>query len=321
MAPASALDVRISVRFPIVDPVLTRELQAAWDDDGWCVLPGAIPRVEIARTEKALTHLFPSATQYEAGDPQSTPWSTWDAAWPEFPFKSRSLNALVVHDVLIDLAEQLLGTEDLRIYMALLTAKYHGQSSGFNQLLHVDYPNQMVVVPRRDQGYRQLETFIYLTDVSPTNGATRLVSRRLTADVPVEQHTLNLEDYGHLYHEPGDASGPAGSVVAYRPDVYHRSVDETEQGSTRFMLHVAFRPASSDIGGYQAWPIKGYSMEWFDFVRQATPRQLALFSIPRPGDPYWTEETVAGVGARYPGLDMEPWRRGVSSDCAGRYTR
>jgi hypothetical protein len=56
-------------------------------------------------------------------------------------------------------------------------------------------------------------------------------------------------------------------------------------------------------------------MEWFDFVRQATPRQLALFSIPRPGDPYWTEETVAGVGARYPGLDMEPWRRGVSSDC------
>jgi Phytanoyl-CoA dioxygenase (PhyH) len=297
-----------------VGSVFTPELKEAWDDDGWCVLKGAIPRAEIARTEKALTHLFPSAAAFEAGDPSSTPWATWDARWPEFPFKSRSLNALVVHDVLIDLAEQLLGTEDLRIYMALLTAKYHGQSSGFNQLLHVDYPNQMVVVPRRDRGYQQLETFVYLTDVSTSNGATRMVSRRLTADVPVEQHTLNLEDYGHLYVETGDASGSAGSVVAYRPDVYHRSVDETQPGSVRSMLHVAFKPANSDYGGYQAWPIKGYSPEWFDFVRQATPRQLALFSIPRPGDPYWTEETLAGVGARYQGLDMDPWRTATSGD-------
>jgi hypothetical protein len=281
-----------------VGSILTPELKEAWDDDGWCVLEGAIPRPEITRAEKALRHLFPSAAAFEAGDPPSTPWATWDAPWPEFPFKSRSLNALVVHDVLIDLAEQLLGTEDLRIYMALLTAKYHGQSSGFNQLLHVDYPNQMVVVPRRDRGYQQLETFLYLTDVSGSNGATRMVSRRLTADVPVEQHTLNLETYGHLYDEPGDASGSAGSVVAYRPDVYHRSVDATQPGSVRFMLHVAFRPAHADFGGYQAWPIKGYSKEWFDFVRLATPRQLALFSIPRPGDPYWTEETLAGVGAR-----------------------
>jgi len=24
--------------------------------------------------------------------------------------------------------------------------------------------------------------------------------------------------------------------------------------------------------------------------------------------PYWTEQILAGVGARYRGLDMEPWR-------------
>jgi hypothetical protein len=78
------------------------------------------------------------------------------------------------------------------------------------------------------------------------------------------------------------------------------------------MVHVSFRPAARDFGGYQAWPIKGYSPEWFNFVRQATPRQLALFSFPRPGDPYWTEETLAGVGARYQGLDMEPWRNAMA---------
>ena len=294
--------------------VLSSADRVAWDEDGWCVLPRAIPAEEIARTENALGHLFPSGADYDASAPdaQSTPWWTWDAPWPEFPFHSRSLNALVVHDVLIDLAEQLLGTDDLRIYLALLTAKYHGQSSGFNRLLHADYPNHMVVVPRRDHGYQQLETFIYLSDVSASNGATRMVSRRLTADIPVERHTLDIDEYRHLYDAPGEASGPAGSIVAYRPDVYHRSVDETAPGSVRFMLHVSFRPAASDFGGYQAWPIKGYSPEWFNFVRQATPRQLALFSIPRPGDPYWTEETLAGVGARYQGLDMGPWRNAMA---------
>jgi hypothetical protein len=44
------------------------------------------------------------------------------------------------------------------------------------------------------------------------------------------------------------------------------------------------------------------------FVQQATPRQLAVFGIPAPGHPYWDEETLTGVQARYPGLDMTPWR-------------
>ena len=121
--------------------------------------------------------------------------------------------------------------------------------------------------PRATPGYQHLETFIYLNDVSARNGATRLVSRTKTAVIPVEQHTLNLDDYGALYDDPGEAAGPAGSVVAYSPDVYHRSVDVTEPGQARFMLHVAYKPAGLDWVGYQAWPIKGFSPEWHKFVR------------------------------------------------------
>jgi hypothetical protein len=36
-------------------------------------------------------------------------------------------------------------------------------------------------------------------------------------------------------------------------------------------------------------------------------RQRDLFGFPRPGDPYWTEETLAGVAARYPGIDLAPY--------------
>jgi hypothetical protein len=169
-----------------------------------------------------------------------------------------------------------------------------------------------VVVPRVDVGCQHLETFVYLSDVSVENGATRMVSRQSTAEIPVETHTLNYREYGDLYDEPGDTSGPAGTIVAYRPDLYHRSVDFTEPGRSRFMLHVAYKPAAADWIGYQAWQIKGFSPEWHNFVQQAHSRQLAAVGFPEPGHAYWTAETLAGVAARYPGLDMTPWRVAAS---------
>ena len=43
---------------------------------------------------------------------------------PRFPFEDGALNDIVVHDRIIDLAEQLLGLADLRLYQAMLSAKY-----------------------------------------------------------------------------------------------------------------------------------------------------------------------------------------------------
>ena len=244
------------------------------------------------------------------GDPAVARWRTWDAPWPEFPFHSRSLNALAVGDLMIGLAQELLGTDDVRMYLALVTAKYAGQPSDYNQLLHTDFPNHTLTVPRPEPGYQQMETFVYLNDVGPHNGATRFVSRARTRDIPVERHTLDIEGHRSLYDDPGDASAPAGSIVVYRPDVYHRSVDFTDPAQARYMVHVSYRPAAVEWGGYQAWPFKGFSPEWHNFVQQATPAQLTVLGFPPPGHPFWTEETLAGVAGRYPGLDLSPWREG-----------
>ncbi len=105
-------------------------------------------------------------------------WHTWDAAWPEFPFHSSRLNALVLHERVVGLAEGLPGTPDLALYMGIVTAKYAAQASGYNQLLHADYPNHMLVVPRHAVGFQQAEFFVYLTDVKPRRRchAVRLVA-------------------------------------------------------------------------------------------------------------------------------------------------
>jgi ectoine hydroxylase-related dioxygenase (phytanoyl-CoA dioxygenase family) len=296
----------------VTGALFTSELKERWDTDGWCIVPEVIPHVQLKAAQEAVHRYFPTPSEMlKDGGTGAGAWHTWDAPWPEFPFHSTRLNALVLHERVVDLAEVLLGTSDLILYMGLVTAKYGNQPSDYNQLLHADYPNHMLVVPRHEVGYQQVEFFVYLTDVAEEDGATRFVSWQKTKDIPVEQHTLNYEEYSELYQDPSMAAAPAGSVVAYRPDVYHRSVDHSDPARYRVMLHVSFRPREASWGGYQAWPVRGFSPELIKYVQQATPRQLELMGVPGPGHPYWNPATLRGMQRRYPGLDMSPWRQAM----------
>lgn len=73
-------------------------------------------------------------------------------------------------------------------------------------------------------------------------------------------------------------------------------------------MHLTYRPAAAEWAQRHAWADRSHDPRWYDFVEQAGPRQLELFGFPAPGHPYWTDETLDGVGQRYPGLDMTPWR-------------
>ncbi len=284
--------------------------KAQWENDGWCVLERFMPSEAVKAAQKLLDREFPSAADFaEDREPaRNAPFRTDShTVMPRFPFEDAAFNDLVLHDRLIDLAEDYLGLSDLRLYQAALSAKYAGGAESDEQLLHADYGNHTLVVPRADVGYQHLELFVYLSDVT-VDAATRMVSRRLTGHIPIERTYLSLSDYGDLYDAEVPAAGAAGSVLAYRPDVYHRGVRMTAPRSARFMLHVSFKPAGTDWLGSQAWPGAAEGMAWHRFANAATVRQLSALGFPPPGHPYWNEATLAGVAARYPGLDMKPWR-------------
>ena len=74
-------------------------------------------------------------------------------------------------------------------------------------------------------------------------------------------------------------------------------------------MHLSFRPAAAEWGGYHAWPYKGLSPDWHNFVRESGPRELAAARVPETRAPLLDRRRRSqGSGARYPGLDMEPWR-------------
>lgn len=282
-----------------------------WETAGWCVAEGVVPPDVLAAARADLGRFFPSAQEFASdADPErNRPLRAEShAVLYRFPFESDALNRLVLHDSLVNLAEEVLGTAALRLYQGLLSAKYSDGAPDEDQLLHADYGNHTLVVPRRDVGYQQLEMFVYLTDVTPDTAATRVVPLPLTAGIPVERTYLRYDEYAELYEAEEPASGPAGSVLLYRPDTYHRGVPITASGTARFMLHVSFKPAGTDWLGSQAWPSSAEGLPWHRVVNHATLRQLLLLGFPEPGHPYWNEETLRGVAARYPSLDMTPFR-------------
>ena len=64
------------------------------------------------------------------------------------------------------------------------------------------------------------------------------------------------------------ASGPAGSILAYRPDVYHRGVRMTAPAAARFMLHVSYKPPATDWLGSHGLPGAAEDLAWHRFMQR-----------------------------------------------------
>jgi hypothetical protein len=300
-----------------------------WNDNGWVLLEGLVGTDVIDAAAADLLELFPTADAYHADpDGETERWLGRPAPprdefpWPptgpgfrpeqhrwksEFPFPGTGrLSRLCVHPSVIDFAERALQSVDLRLYQAQVAAKYQGITN-YEQPMHTDR-NHSWLPPATDPEWRHLETFLYLSDVDAGSAPTHLVpipdARGRDTTAPLYMPAQDPE----LYAAERPASGVRGSLLAYRPDVFHRGVEMTDPGSARFLLNVSFKRATHDWVGFHSPQARANSMASVTFVEGSTPRELALLGFPEPGHPIWTDEMVALTAARYPGLDLTPWR-------------
>ena len=301
---------------------------ATWDTDGWVLLHGLIDPSEIDAAAVDLLELFPTPEQYHA-DPEGETERrlgrpaprkevyTWPPDGPgfrpeqhrwqaQFPLAgSGRLNRIYVHPSIVDFAERALGTDDLRLYQASVSAKYSGLTN-YEQPMHTDR-NHSWLPACADARLRHVESFLYLSDVDDDCAPMHLVSIRDAGDhTPIELLVLPKWDPA-LYAVERPAPGPRGSLLAYRPDVFHRVVDLTRPGGSRFLLNVSFKRAGQDWVGFHTQQSNATAPEWTAFVESCTPRELALFGFPEPGHDVWDEDLLAMTAERYPGLDLTPW--------------
>src|SRR5690348_17316269 len=186
------------------------------------------------------------------------------AGLKEFPFPDQTLNALALHPSIIALAEALLHTRDVRLYQAETFAKYSGVTQ-YDQPFHVDYTNHTMLPPRRDGRYAQVQMFLYLSDVTDAHGATRIVSKTMTRDVPVidlafNRNRVSPERLAQWEENAQSATGSRGSLLVYAADVVHRGTEMTIDKGGRFFFNLAYRCAGADWVGANPWPRKGFKI-------------------------------------------------------------
>jgi|HubBroStandDraft_1064217.scaffolds.fasta_scaffold62874_2 hypothetical protein len=299
-----------------------------WENEGFVVLPGYMSESQLAPAVAELGLLFPSVEEFhtEAAGSVNDRFEDEFGGIDDFPFKSTELNLLSVHRDLVTLSAGLLGTDELRVYSIEAWAKYTG-AADYEQHHHRDYLSQTLVVPSQDRRFQQVEMFLYLSDVPSELGPPSYVPRRLTEGLPAipnwfpRRDDVGLDD-GHpewiaqrgapeLYQAEVSASGPAGTVVAYANDTFHRGTQLSLPHGARYTLHVNFRPEGVDWISRHPWQKYANTSRWHEFVGRASPEQLALFGFPRPGHPFWTKETIAATGERYPELDLGPWQEAL----------
>jgi hypothetical protein len=271
---------------------------------GFALMEGFLHPDELKLAQEALWRHFPRPEEYFADpDAHADLGRSQFAGVEEFPYRSWDLNHLAVHPDLIDAAERYLGTVELHLYKVELWAKYAG-AINYDQPLHRDYGSHSLVVPRDDGGYQQLTTFIYLSDVTAVDGPTRIVPYEDGKEVPF---TPLYVPFGTLADAEVPALGPAGSLLVYRTDILHRGSDFTAPQRSRFSLLADYQARGTTWAGKMAWP-KQSPDRWARFMPHCTVRQRDVFGFPRPGDPYWNDQTRADVALRYPGMDMTPYR-------------
>jgi Phytanoyl-CoA dioxygenase (PhyH) len=314
------------VRLGTVVRMASRDPASTFEEDGFAILPGYLSPEDIGPALGELVAVFPTAAEFHDNvDPERNErFRDEFGGILDFPFASPELSLLAVHSRLFDLAEQLLGAVDLRVYSIEAWAKYT-RAADYDQPHHRDYLNHSLLVPAPDQAPAQVEMFLYLSDVPAGLGPPSYVPARYTRGLPAlpnwYPHRAGVTDAEHpdwvsveaspqLYGAEVSATGPAGTVAAYRIETFHRGTGLAAPRGARYTIHVNFRRADADWITRRGWTDAANSDAWHAFVVRASERQLRLFGFPPLGHPYWTDETLDGLSRRYPGIDTAQWAAG-----------
>ena len=285
--------------------VLSEEQLETFDNDGFVMVPDVLSADEVDIMRKGVWENFPTPEQYFAeADTFAHLTDSQFAGLVNFPWVSPELNRLVAHPRILSIVRQILGLDDIRLYKGELWGKYSGNTD-YDQHHHRDFGNHTLVVPSVERRWMQVTTFIYLCDIDETNGATAAVPKRYSADIPLGQRRVapgELRDHEEL------ASGKAGTALVYSTEVFHRGTSMTGTNVSRFTVLADYRAADATWTSKQAFGDHGNRPEMIEFVTGVDAATRTLLDIPAPGHPFWTDQTIADMEVRYPGIDMTPYR-------------
>ncbi len=325
--------------------VLTAAQVESWRERGFALVDGVLPDALLERMAADAAARFPAP-----GSPEAAATTDFGSRGHfVFPARSAAANEATLHPRLLGAVAELLGTKvrELRLSQSDLWPKYGrgggtaGEWDNRDQRIHVDYPNHTLTHPPRWDEPEAVEIILYLSDVDACGGATAVVPRegrddpaypwpivqspgiagldwmndRESAEAYLGREAPEVARFRaeHLYPREARARYRFGTFLFYRHDTWHRGTPIRE-GALRLVQNLTFRRARHDwvstlhVGWAWSMYHPGQPME--RLIATLSVDQRCVLGFPAPGDPYWNDETVAAVEARYGphGFDAAPYR-------------
>ena len=294
-----------------------------WRRDGCVLIPNFFTSEEVAAVRADFELVFGRARgtgeplnkkkDGELGRFNPAQFTTFEA----IPFEcSPALNLIGVHPALIRFAQTALAASKVHLYQCQAWAKFTGDAD-YDQPFHCDFVNHTLTAPSEVSSRNSVTILCYFSDVSEAHGPAHYVTRTDSANVAGPEGTLStdrevqsrLQD--KLKHYARSSAAPAGSILPYSIDIYHRGTNMTAPHGHRYAVMACYKAAGDESIGYHAWQFH-HLKPWRRIFEHATPEQLACFGVQPPGDPFWTETTLHRAQARYPGWDLTPYRQAAA---------
>jgi len=282
-----------------------------WLRHGYVVIPGFLTPQELAAARQNIARYLPTAEEYAAAAERYANLET-GINFPAAPFVGDALNGIMTHPEIIAFVERALGTPEIALVQTGLAAKYGGRPDE-DQDLHLDYLNNDLLYPRDDGAFRQIPMILYYSDVTTETSPTYVVSQQHTGDEFLYPTHRTRQEHPHLYAHEQPMVCPAGSLLIYSMRTFHRGSAFRASSGARFVQFLVYAHAAYRWMGMNGWSTHGYLPTMRRLMETATVAQRGLLGVPPPGHPYWTAETLGGVAARYPGMDMAPYRQATSA--------
>eukprot|EP01124_Arcella_intermedia_P014665 TRINITY_DN2120_c0_g1_i1.p1 TRINITY_DN2120_c0_g1~~TRINITY_DN2120_c0_g1_i1.p1 ORF type:complete len:343 (+),score=83.89 TRINITY_DN2120_c0_g1_i1:109-1137(+) len=316
------------------EPVLTEPQITSWREQGYALVQGLLPQTLTLAAQKEAMTVVDSLNKDDFGSEGKL----------EFPTCYPSCNAITLHSNLVHAASTLLNIDpsDLRLMQSDIWPK-RGRKPGeydadanTDQRMHCDYGNNTLVHPPGWYKPECVAMIVYLSS-GDCGGGTAVSPRRGPDDPAYNYPIIAMPGYGGLnfindktkteeymkehrpefyemrkglYEREMKVNYDVGTVLLYRHDVWHRGTPVNEN-KLRIVMNLGFRRKECTwiTTWNQGWARKMY----YGFVEQviadASLLQRSILGFPAVGDPYWTNETIKAVAARYSpyGFDPSPY--------------
>ena len=279
-------------------------------EHGYVIVENFLEPDELSRALDEIEAYKPGWLDYAANPSGSRP-EGWDhrrgRRTTRFPFPGTQLNAITLHPELRRLAALMTGHDDLFCEQSDLHFKCKDNYGDAEQQMHMDYVNHTLAYPPADPAYWQTAYLLYYTDVDENQAPTAACSHQYYADEIHWPPAYTREDRPELYDNEVKVTVPAGSLLAYSMRTFHRGTAFKKEGA-RVAQFITYAPAAWKWLGIVGWSEQGTRPEFRQWMEKASSEERELLGFPPPGHSYWSKETLAGVAARYPKMDLSPYQ-------------